>query len=76
MHIVECWNEYVHIYVGFLCGKCPKQSSENHNETQGLAFNLLQCVTCSAVDAVLFTLICEYRSIPHKVCSNIVHNCF
>ena len=46
-------------FAGFLCGKCPQQSADN--KTQGLAFNLLQCVTCDVGDAVLFVLICKYN---------------
>ena len=44
-------------FAGLLCGKCPQQSADN--KTQGLAFNLLQCVTCDAGDAVIFALLCE-----------------
>lgn len=47
------------LFAGFLCGQCLPQSEVN--KTQGLAFNLLQCVTCDAMDAVLFALICEQQ---------------
>ena len=43
---------------GFLCGHCPRRNSDDN--AQGLAFNLLSCVTCDKIDIMLFLLICEY----------------
>ena len=48
----------IFIILGFLCGKCPTESG---NEVKGLAFNLLECVSCEAGDAVLFVFICKYH---------------
>ena len=45
--------------VGFLCGKCPPGSE---NEVTGLAFNLLECVSCETTDIILFVLICKLSS--------------
>ena len=42
--------------LGFLCGECPHGSG---NEVQGLAFNLLECVSCETGDRVLFVFICK-----------------
>ena len=52
-------------FAGFLCGKCPYSKN---NKTQGLAFNLLVCVTCDAGDAVLFALICKYKYTITYIC--------
>lgn len=41
---------------GFLCGKCPRQSG---NQVHGLAFNLLECVSCQTGDRILFVFICK-----------------
>ena len=39
-----------------MCGKCPHGSE---NEVKGLAFNLLECVSCEAGDVILFVFICK-----------------
>ena len=46
------------LLLDFLCGKCPHGSE---NEEKGLAFNLLECVSCETADRILFVFICKLR---------------
>lgn len=47
------------LYLGFLCGKCPSGSGNDH-EVKGLAFNLLECATCDTADRILFVVVCKF----------------
>ena len=41
------------VFVGFLCGKCDKDSNE------GMALDLIECVSCKGWHIGMFVIICK-----------------